>query len=327
MVPVPDINYLLWWHVNRYGWLDLPGIGFFESELRQARIDHLNGQIYPSELSLRQGISTEGRADEMVSHICMDTGMSREAMEEQLGALCRYLNESLKKQGWVEFEPYGRISRKDAEQVFESSGFNAHERFTGLGPLPISPVKLQYERTEPPPVPIKPLSPRKSADLRWLYYLLAALWLIFLLLVLWPDRKKEKPGEKPVVAPTESPANMPSEDTAALPAPADSSSAAVPADSSPAFQNEVLVQDHNVSEIDQEVRGKTCVIIVGSFQKSQNADRMKRKVKRDGYQPYTEPYGAFTRVGIRFDCMDRDLQQVLSELKGKYHPQAWVLKH
>ncbi len=322
---MPDINYLLWWHVNRYGWLDLPGIGFFESEIRQARIDHLNGQIHPAELNLRLGTSTEGKADEMVSHVCVDTGLDRGQVEEQLGVLCRYLAENLKKNGWVEFDPYGKIERSGENQVFRPSGFNAHERFAGLGPLPIAPVKLQYERTEVPMAPIKPLQPRKASDLRWLYYLLAALWLIFLLLVLWPDRKKEKPASHPVPVLPDSLPDKPSEDTTLVSATPDTAITA--ADSSSDFQNEVLVQDHNVAEIDQEVRGKTCVIIVGSFQRAQNADRMKKKVRRDGYEPYTEAYGSFTRVGIKFNCLDRDLQQVLAELKLKYHPQSWVLKH
>ena len=69
------------------------------------------------------------------------------------------------------------------------------------------------------------------------------------------------------------------------------------------------------------------MIIIGSFENQKLSKKLIAKVKKDGYKVYTSTYKNYHRVGIQFDCKKKDLQEILNELKQKYHPESWVLRY
>lgn len=69
-----------------------------------------------------------------------------------------------------------------------------------------------------------------------------------------------------------------------------------------------------------------CIVIVGSFTKSRNVVRMKDRIIRAGYDPYTEVYGKFTRVGTLFNCLDHDLKDHLQTFRSDFNSRAWYLE-
>ena len=85
--------------------------------------------------------------------------------------------------------------------------------------------------------------------------------------------------------------------------------------------------EKNINEINQLIQNKPCVIIVGSFKKINNANRLAKTLTRKKYKVYREPYLDFHRVGVQFDCLKKDLQTVLSELKTTFNPDCWILKY
>lgn len=318
-----NINYFLWWHLNRFAWIDLPGVAYFEAESTAAKLVHQNQQIFPAELKLKLG-PPQQKADQMVQQMALESGVEAEFLETQLGTLCKYLSDQLKQSSKVEIEPYGVLKISgDGIREFLPSEFNAHERFTGQGPLGLSPLQMMYQKSDVPSVPIVPLPTRKKDDLRWLYWLLAILWIVFLVLLFWPSGN-HKPSKSmvPIMDTARQDSIVPSDTQLQITIPADLEN-----DSLPVLEKEVVLTPENVEEVNQQIQGKTCVIIVGSFKKKYFSSRMKSRVGQDGFKVYTESYGDFTRVGIQFDCMVHDLQAMLQELKQKYHPEAWVLKH
>jgi len=329
LTSVPDINYLLWWHANEYGWLDIPGMAYFLAIKNEAHIDHQNQLIYPSTLKLQLTNETPNRADEMLQNIIVETGFSKLDLESQLEDLCAHLRSNLIQHSSVEFEPYGTLKiHEDRSKSFIPSDFNAHQGFVGNQAIPISALKMNYQKTDEPIAPILPIKKKKEPNLKWLYYLLAFLWILFLVLLFWPSGKKQKSNDKN--------SNITElKDTLNHTEPTDTSSLTVIADTltvSDTTQAIVLpkedeIKEENITELNKTVQGKTCVIIVGSFIKKNNAIRMEQKVVHDGYTSFTEEYGKFNRVGIQFDCMQRNLEEVLAKLKQKYHPDSWILKH
>lgn len=74
-----------------------------------------------------------------------------------------------------------------------------------------------------------------------------------------------------------------------------------------------------------EIVENGCVIIVGSFKKTRNALKLREQIISKGYTPYTESYNGFDRVGIIFDCLDKDLVDYIQEIRSKINQKAWFL--
>jgi len=72
-----------------------------------------------------------------------------------------------------------------------------------------------------------------------------------------------------------------------------------------------------------EIIDQGCVIVVGSFKRSKNALRMREKIIAKGYQPYDEYHNGLNRVGLIFDCLDKDLIDFLQEIRRDIEPKAW----
>ena len=68
-----------------------------------------------------------------------------------------------------------------------------------------------------------------------------------------------------------------------------------------------------------------CIIIVGSFIKSLNAIKMVSQLERKGYTVYQSEYKGFSRVGLKYDCADEDLEAYLQNIRKKISKKAWYL--
>ena len=69
-----------------------------------------------------------------------------------------------------------------------------------------------------------------------------------------------------------------------------------------------------------------CIIILGSFKNHENSDVLIEEISKRGLEAYTEPYNEFIRVGVRFDCYQKDLYRTLFQLRGEFGEDAWILK-
>jgi len=68
-----------------------------------------------------------------------------------------------------------------------------------------------------------------------------------------------------------------------------------------------------------------CIIIVGSFKKSVNAVKMTSLLERKGYEVYRSSYQGFTRIGLKYECIDEDLEAYLQSIRKKISKKAWYL--
>ncbi len=93
------------------------------------------------------------------------------------------------------------------------------------------------------------------------------------------------------------------------------------------LDREVVIDSSNIGILNDSIKNKACIIIVGSFIKKANAIRLSKQLSRSKYIVYNGNYGQFNRVGVTFNCFQQDLKLMLDELKKQYHPDAWVLKY
>ena len=68
-----------------------------------------------------------------------------------------------------------------------------------------------------------------------------------------------------------------------------------------------------------------CIIITGSFKRTANADRMIKRLTDMGYSTYTEKFGAYTRVGVAFECAESKLIDSITSIRKKVNIQSWFL--
>ncbi len=68
-----------------------------------------------------------------------------------------------------------------------------------------------------------------------------------------------------------------------------------------------------------------CIIIVGAFSKTINAMEMLDRIRRAGYTPYDDNYNDVKRVGIRYLCEEKDLENFINEVRKKFGARAWSL--
>ncbi len=68
-----------------------------------------------------------------------------------------------------------------------------------------------------------------------------------------------------------------------------------------------------------------CIIVVGSFIKSLNAIKMVSLLERKGYKVYQSEYKGYKRVGLKYECIDEDLEAFLHDIRKKISKRAWYL--
>ncbi len=322
---------MLWWHLSRYHWFDIPGLGVFEADVQDSFIDHLGGSIHPSRLNLKFRASLVSQSNEMLDHLVREFGYPLDELQAKLTALSRVIEKTFQKGSSFVFEPFGTLIMRPDGLQFESGLLNLHPHFFGLEPLPLQAIQRKYQG----PVlelgsPVKPI-PKKSSEMKILLVILGVLWFIFLCLILWP--KKESKIVKSNLPANELESPLTGEDSAILKSlketpnekPDTNSAISNVQDSTPKIE-EVLIKKENVDSLNKSIRHRDCIIIVGSFTKLDNANRLSKELEKNHYTPYRGNYGRFHRVGVQFNCFDRNLAEVLAELKKIYHPDSWILK-
>lgn len=68
-----------------------------------------------------------------------------------------------------------------------------------------------------------------------------------------------------------------------------------------------------------------CIIVVGSFIKSLNVIKMVSLLERKGYQVFQSEYKGLTRVGIKYDCRNENLESYINDIRKKVSKKAWYL--
>ncbi len=354
------IEYLLLWHLNRFGWIELPGIARLEAQEEAAFIDHIQGEIHPSKIKILLASEEQMKADLFVRHVMEETGYTREKVENDLSKYCLTLSERLKKNTVVK-NAFGQWTKKENKISFIQNSLNLHEHFFGLETQALKAIVFHEQpKTVGPQTQLQEDLIKRStentttttnflSENRFLLYALGLLWIVFLFLLFCPSKRstgdlsngknskadsfKTNKDNTVNIAQTDSSKIAITKDTNPTPLQNESQNQ-IPPDSSlvgdssaSKLDNEVKIADSKVDELNKRIQNKNCIIIIGSFLKKSNANRLAQRVNRNGYNAYQASHNEYHRVGVRFDCFKQDLKEVLQELKQKYSPDSWILKY
>lgn len=319
--------------------MEIPGIGYFTGTETDAAIDPIQKHIQPARLHTQFDHRAHQKTEEMVENIHLETGFAHEEIEQALARLVLHLGSELRVRKEVLFEPFGKLFYAKENNVlqFHPSDQNLHLRFFGLESIPLPSQPAQSVVTMTPAEALKTTPPESMINRR-LLWLLGLLWLLFLTLMLCPSNKKNQT----VTPPDKVASNDSSNRTPALPHQdstlSDSTnpnqegtnaeaSGITQNDTTGKFAHEEKVEAHNIDDLNEKIIHKECVIIVGSFLRQSNAERLSKKIEKQHYKLFREKFGAFNRVGIAFDCAHENLQSMLEKLRKKYASDSWILKY
>lgn len=328
----------------------IPGVGTLHRVYRDAYLDHRVQTAYPGEENLSFSPDESGDIKAWESFLHKRGG----------GAALQLWNEWFERSranweitGLLEVEGLFRLERK--EQNIELKMLAAHGLgdWYGLPSLPFYPLnrELAIERMSLPkpklPTGIRPepFSFNKEILMPILATILALV--AYIMIFTWPGNMVE--GPKPRTTSNfeidESKVNRAPEDSAMEDISEDSFYSdqdmvdrPVPEQRMPEdameqdeglFDEEMLLEDDTpvMEQVPEEVLTRECVVIVGSFQRRSNIERMVQKLSEMGYQVYQEPGPrGLTRVGARLECLDEEVLDTLGFFRNKFVEDAWVLK-
>ncbi len=96
------------------------------------------------------------------------------------------------------------------------------------------------------------------------------------------------------------------------------------------LEAETSTEDDDDSEADGATlrpEQQYATIAVGMFGNPDNVERLVKRIYEAGYEPYTEPNGKLTRVGIQMTYeTQEDIQRALKDIRAKFNKDAQVLK-
>jgi cell division septation protein DedD len=72
---------------------------------------------------------------------------------------------------------------------------------------------------------------------------------------------------------------------------------------------------------------EACMIIIGSFSRQPNVNKLLQSLRDDGHRPFTTPHKGMTRVGVYSSCDNTILYTKLRSISSKYAADAFALKN
>jgi hypothetical protein len=344
--------------------LTIPGFGGFSSTRTGATADYIGGKVTPPSKTLvfMDNMTTDDGI--LTNDIASTHNIPVEDAKKAVNEFVEKMQELLAQREIVTLPGVGRLYKNYVQKIqFLPDATNFNTESFGLPPLQFSPIarsrEVEEKTSEPVPAPVAeaPVStpppapvPPPVADLPPFpnYTPLARsrtpalVWVAFVVIALgagtWWWRHKHK---HPTTTGPDKTTQMVEEDITVRDAPKDAAppAAEVPATGTASVPEEKPVatapvksekpkKEASVKEPKKSVQGgKSCILIVATLQEKNNADRLSRTLKSNGYDVYFLQKNGY-QVGIEFNYRDlTEVQQkilALQKLTGEN--QIWIKK-
>lgn len=309
----------------------VPGLGGFVTRYKAAEIDQVQGKIHPPSKDLHFNNNLVVNDGILINYIEKKHDLSYEEAEKAVADYVSQVKAAIDRREIVVFPQVGRLY-KDYEQKlqFLPDNTNFNTEVYGLPDVEVTP--LARLGTQPksgaatPAVSQTAAAPVSNQIYEWFQRNLALISILSIVVValgfyflFFNDRTKAAEDEKSV--PTSrlnvSPAR-PSGDSADL-AQADTVAATAPqtpAEPSPETEGATLAPDQQF-----------CVIRIGYFGNADNVERLVQDIFEAGFEPYTEPSGKLTLVGVQFPYETQaEIDRTLAEIRDRFEPKAKVIR-
>lgn len=325
-----DIQPVLFDYLSRRKTLVLPGIGSLVWTEHGAAKGEYVGEITPPGVSLELQEDI-GSADPFIDFLALKYDLSNEEAKEIFAHWIEDLNGRLTSGYTITIKHIGALKNDaNGKTLFEADNSVLNSAFH-LPTIKLSPVEMSKAKvvTHVPPVNGNGMGTSVFINVIVPILLTAAIIILsyFLYQQLFTTGASEVSKESVDIV-DKNKEDLPLTGMDTIQADPDTQTNEVLPDTSDADElNEIVMERGQEEEQLESFVEKFCIIILGSFKRSDFADALSNRISHEGLEVYTEEYNSFTRVGVRFDCYTKDLYRTLFQLRGEYGEDAWILKY
>lgn len=316
--------------------VNIPGLGGFVSRYQPAVADQVQGEIHPPS----KGLAFNGNlvADDglLAQHLHEKLGITLAEAREAVDAYVKEVKEAIEKREIVVFPKVGRLY-KDYEQnlqfLADTTNFNLDSY--GLPTVQFYPIarkatpasSVRPANGQPRPTGVAAATPPPKS--RFLNSGLAIAISIAVIIVAIASyflffRNLQGSGENPERMPTSRINISPSQSEGQGLAPP----AELPEDTEDGQEEDAAGAEGLDTEGATASPGQQYFIIgIGVFGNENNVQRLIERIYQAGYEPYTEPKGNLTRVGIQKAYTDEsEIRETLQDVRQRFSRDAKLLR-
>ena len=324
-----DIQPVILDYLSRRKSIDLPGLGRLFWLVKGPSKGNTYSQIVSPSIIL-QFESAADTSDELSEHLASTYNLAPRQASAVVADWMKHIKSALQSEGRFEMKLLGTLISKNNAVVFEPNTGLIGENLK-LPDFIVSPVDRPYSGLSPVNRPEG--NDENGTFFRILTNFIIPIILLFLIGLLsffiYRQLTDPIPGHQNgtmIVTDTTDAEGIGQEDSSldSHLAPMDSNEQVLTDDTT--WQEEEIPIGEEEERLSDFVN-RFCIIIVGSFKRQSNVQRMIEKIEAMGLTTHTEQFGEFTRVGVKFDCYENDLYRTLFQLRGKFSDDAWILKY
>ncbi|MCH2043120.1 MAG: SPOR domain-containing protein [Saprospiraceae bacterium] len=341
----------------------IPGIGGFVSTYESANIHFMEAQIYPPSKTIKFDPNLTDNDGLLVNYIVQNEKLTYKKAYDEVKAFVGRVENVLKEQSFIEFEAIGKLYWDSEKQLaFKNQGTNFRLESFGLPILNCQPILrskaaaigtatlavVEGKRVSKGGIMVLLKQPKKAVTLGGLLILFLLSPIIYSYWGSDTNLSKDPNNTQNAAIFSVNTTDGSSEDTSQVVAfsdlsKTDSSSqdtksnhtALVDTTSRISIAENALDTTRKSSTTEPKPKldptpkestvKKAYIIIVGAFEDKKNADRILRKLKKDGYTTdYKKLYTGLLRVGVLLETK-AEVKKHLSRMRRKYSSDAWVI--
>lgn len=339
-----DIQPVLFDFLSRRKSVMLPGVGNLVWKVQQAHKGQALSELKPPSIHL--DIEEEsGSSDIFVNYLSHQFQLPKEEAQSIFTTWIDRIKENLNSGDVVEIDNVGRLSRGPNNAIQFEQDSTLVASFFHLPTVRLTPISRKY-LSEGITLPVHSedsLVSRVMINVIVPLLLVVAIGILSYFLLQQPLFTGDQPISQAIDT-AEASVNRTdshSEDEEAIINENNESEQAIVSDtsgqnsigdSSTESESAEVYMEERLDEDEAEARlsdfnDRFCIIILGSFKNSANVDVLIQRISERGLEVYTEAYNDFMRVGVRFDCYQKDLYRTLFQLRGEFGEDAWILKY
>lgn len=316
-----------------YGRVFIPSVGTFVLDYAEATLDRSLKIISPPSSSLN--FTTAADENYQISDLLIETGMSQEHATLLENLIVKDYSVSKEKQIPFELHGLGTLINR----VFIEKEAGIFNRYYGLKevsaiPVPVKATQVIHDKDYLFNLTKGYQTKEKSSFNSFLWPILISA-ITILVIVLWflSDRstasankesgtEMNKASDEQIITSDSFETDIDKitfhTDTALFP-----EKDLVEPDGNPKESKSESIPDK--LSVKSEPIGPSCVIIVGAFRYSSNANRMLKRLSAKGYVTYSGKHNGLQRVGITYDCSTNDPIIFKAKVRERFNKQAWHL--
>lgn len=310
--------------------VNIPGLGGFTTEYKQAAIDQIQGVMKPPSKDIRFNKNLGVNDGLLVHQIMQQQQVGQQQAQKAVEEYVEQVLASLARKEMVVFPKVGRLYldyKDEYEFLPENTNFNP-DAF-GLPNIQFQPIVRSKEalQKEAPIVAAVNNPAEKKEDISnqvavWVqknFPLLISVSVIIIALIIFMLIYDNSPKPDSVYDIPEDQVNLKKGEKG----PPESDEDSLDAAATPLIEDEEA--NAEVEEPSMLPNQKMGIIMIGLFGDQNNVSKLVRKLYDAGFEPYLEEKGKFTRVGVQFAYETQsDLDQKLRIVQERFEEDAVV---